>query len=276
MKIGIFAKTFDGQTPRKTLGAVSRAGYAAAQYNMACSGLGALPDSIDETAANAVRAASLETGVEIAAISATYHMIHPDLATRENGRRSFAAIAERAGEMGARLLTVCTGSCDALDQWRHHPDNAGAGAWREMCDEFRRLLVIAERCDVAIGVEPELANVVNSARRARELIDEMQSPRIKVVLDPANLFEVESPRRREAIIDHAVDLLGADIGLAHAKDRRPDGGFVSAGTGVIDFPHYISSLRRAGFDGALVAHGLSAAEAPDVARFLREAIAIQA
>ena len=273
MRIGIFAKTFDAQTPGMALRAVKRAGYQAAQYNMACSGLGALPLAIGEAAADGVRGASLETSIEIAAISATYNMIHPDIGVRENGRRSFGAIAGRARQMGAGLLTVCTGSCDPLDQWRDHPDNAGAAAWREMCGEFQHLLAIAERCDIAIGVEPELANVVSTAQRARELIDNLQSDRIKIVLDPANLFEIEPPGRHGAIIDHAIDLLGEHIALAHAKDRRADGGFVCAGAGVIDFPRYFAALRRAGFDGAVVAHGLSAAEAPDVARFLRNALA---
>jgi len=37
MKLGIFAKTFDGADPSRVLPAVAAAGFAAAQYNMACS-----------------------------------------------------------------------------------------------------------------------------------------------------------------------------------------------------------------------------------------------
>ena len=50
------------------------------------------------------------------------------------------------------------------------------------------------------------------------------------------------------------------------------GGFVAAGTGVIDFPHFLACLRQAGFDGPLVAHGLSEAEAPAVSAFLAKAM----
>jgi hypothetical protein len=38
---------------------------------------------------------------------------------------------------------------------------------------------------------------------------------------------------------------------------------------VIDFGHFVSCLRGAGFDGDLVTHGLSEDEAPGVAQFLR-------
>lgn len=273
MRVGIFAKTFAGTTPDAVLAGARAAGYASVQYNFACSGLGALPESIPDATVSAIREASERTGVSIAAISATYNMIHPDINVREAGRRSFAAIAAVAHAAGSNLLTVCTGSRDAADQWRDHPDNQGAGAWQDMIAEFGHLLAIAERHDIFIGVEPELANVVNSAAQARRLIDTMASERIRIVLDPANLFEHEDADTRDGIIDAAIDLLKDRIAIAHAKDRNADGSFATAGRGVIDYPRYIAALKRAGFDGDVITHGLSAEEAPGVAAFLAPLIA---
>ena len=51
--------------------------------------------------------------------------------------------------------------------------------------------------------------------------------------------------RQKVIVESAIDLLGDYIVLAHAKDRLADGHFAVAGKGVIDFPHYITALRRA-------------------------------
>jgi sugar phosphate isomerase/epimerase len=269
MKLGIFAKTFAGNSPLAVLQAAAAAGYASVQYNMACSGLSALPDEVTTDEARAVREASIATGVEIAAISATYNMTHPDPAKRRAGRNSFAAIAARAHEMGSNLLTVCSGSMDAEDQWRHHPENDSPGAWAVMIDEFRALIEIADRHDILIGVEPELANVVTSAEKARTLIDSLGSDRIRIVLDPANLAEVATLDDRRRIIADAVDLLADRIVMAHAKDRNADGSFATAGTGVVDFPHFIGCLRKAGFTGSLITHGLAGHEAAGVAAFLR-------
>ena len=47
----------------------------------------------------------------------------------------------------------------------------------------------------------------------------------------------------------------------------------AAGKGVVDFAHFIGCLRAAGFDGDMVTHGLSAAEAPVVAAFLAGLVA---
>ena len=127
---------------------------------------------------------------------------------------------------------------------------------------------MAEVAGIRLGIEPELANVVDGATRARALIDSLQSPALAIVLDPANLFEVEPLTRQREILSQAVDLLADRITMAHAKDRDPQGGFATAGQGVVDFPHFLSCLRAAGFDGDLVTHGLSQAEAPGVAAFL--------
>ena len=276
MRAGIFAKTFAGSTPLEVLSAAADCGYASVQYNMACSGIGSLPEAIAPEIAEAVRTASAATGVEIAAISATYNIIHPDVSKREAGRRSFVAIAERAASMSSRLLTVCSGSCNAQDQWSHHPDNQSPDAWREMLGEFEALIEIADRHDILIGVEPELANVVDGAAKARTLINTLGSPRIRVVLDPANLFEIATPEISRNIIASAVDLLADRIIMAHAKDRQADGSFATAGKGVIDFDHLVGCLHRNGFDGSLVTHGLSAHEAGGVATFLAQVIARQA
>jgi sugar phosphate isomerase/epimerase len=268
MRLGIFAKTFAGDDPLTVLRATRAAGFDVVQYNWACSGLGALPVEIFDGQVSAVASASAETGVGIAAVSATYNMIDPDPVKRAAGRASFAFIAARARAMGTRIITVCSGSADGADQWRHHPHNASPAAWADMCREFEQLLPIAEAHDLVIGVEPELANVVSSAAQARRLLDTFKSRHIGIVLDAANLFEVETPARQRAIIADAIAQLADAIIMAHAKDRHGDGRFARAGQGVIDWPHYIACLQAHGFDGDLVTHGLSAAEAPAVAAFL--------
>ena len=88
------------------------------------------------------------------------------------------------------------------------------------------------------------------------------------MLDPANLFEAETVERQREIVASGIALLGDRIAMAHAKDRTADGGFTTAGSGVLDYPHYLRRLRHAGFDGDLVTHGLSEREAPGVARLL--------
>ncbi|HVY99097.1 MAG TPA: sugar phosphate isomerase/epimerase family protein [Dongiaceae bacterium] len=273
MRLGIFAKTFPGSDPHTVLAAVAEAGFAATQYNMACSGLAPMPDGIDGGTSDAVRAAAAANGVEIVALSGTFNMIHPDPAVREAGLRSLGEVTKAASRMGAPLVTLCTGTRDSVDQWRGHPDNARPEAWRDLLAGMARALDLAEAAGVDLGVEPELANVIDSAAAARRLIDEMASPRIKIVFDAANLFEIADGDERRRIISRGIGLLADRIALAHAKDRNADGSFATAGKGVLDYPHYLAELRRNGFDGPVITHGLRAEEASGVGVFLRAAMA---
>ncbi|CAM5775797.1 xylose isomerase [Labrys miyagiensis] len=268
MEIGIFAKTFPGTAPGPVLAAAREAGYRTVQYNMACSGLDSMPAAIPDSTAEAVRSAAREHEVTITAVSATYNMIHPDPVVRRRGHESLGVIAASAHRMKTRLLTLCTGTRDPDDQWRGHPGNDGPDAWRDLRESFETALAIAEKYDVDLGIEPELANVINSAAKARRLIDEVASPRLKIILDPANLFEVATLSDQRRIVAEGIDLLADRIVMAHAKDRDPAGGFATAGKGVIDYDHYLSCLVGAEFDGPLVTHGIAAGEAAGVARFL--------
>ena len=213
-------------------------------------------------------AASAAIGISVAAISATYNMIHPDLAVRQAGRRAFRAIAEFADRLDVRLLTLCTGSRDADNQWMDHPGNQTADAWSDLLVEFAAILPIAEQHNVNLGIEPENANVVNSAQSARKLVDELKSQRIKIVLDPANLVEHADRAAWNGIVESSIELLQDHIALTHAKDRNVDGTVATVGMGGVDFDHFIKSLRSAGFDGPVITHGLAVAEAPAVAKFL--------
>ena len=272
-RLGIFAKTFPGNAPATVLSATAAAGYGAAHYNMACSGLAAMPDDIPAATAKSIAEAANSAGVSVVGLSGTWNMIHPDPAVRNAGMRRLEVLAKACSTIGTRLITLCTGTRDPDDQWRAHPENATPEAWRDLLASMERAVAIAERYDVDLGIEPELANVVDSAAKARRLLDEIGSPRLKIVLDPANLAEIETPERRRAIVSNAIDLLADHIAMAHAKDRNARGEFVAAGSGVIDFPHFLGALQLAGFSGSLVAHGLSAAEAPAAATFLKRTAA---
>ncbi len=273
MKLGIFAKTFPGDDPLSVLDAVRRAGFRHAHYNMSCSGLAAVPLRIPKAVIAVLHSAPSITGVALCGLSATFNMIHPDEIERDRGFAALDQLASAARALGIPLLTLCTGSRDPLDMWRHHPDNSSAGAWRDLLDGMTRATAIAERHGVLLGIEPELANVVSSVRKARELIDELQSDSVKIVVDPANLLEAGSADDFRSAIDKAVDMLHPHIWMAHAKDKKADGSIVPAGSGVIDFEHLFRRLASFNFDGAVVTHGLHADAASNAHAALTSAAA---
>ncbi|MBL0371464.1 sugar phosphate isomerase/epimerase [Rhizobium sp. KVB221] len=273
MQVGIFAKTFAGADPKTVLSHSAAAGYGCVQYNFACSGLASMPDTVPEEAMHAIVSAMQATGMEIAALSATYNMIHPDRLVREAGMARLEVALKAAARLAIPLVTLCTGTRDSDDQWRHHPDNASAEAWRDLVTEMERAAAKAEALGIHLGIEPEQANVVQDAQCAVRLMREVPSQSLRIVFDPANLFEHASQNEARSIVTRSIDVLADRIAMAHAKDRDAAGQFVTAGQGIVDFPDLISRLKQAGFDGPVVTHGLEEHEAPEVARFLAGLIA---
>ena len=202
-------------------------------------------------------------------------MSHPDAEQRRTGLRRLRVLAEACPQMGTSKIHLCTGTRDRENMWRRHPDNDLPEAWQDMAACVREAADLARQAGLVLGFEPEVNNVVDSAQKARRLLDEIGSPHLKVTIDPANLFHTgELPRMRE-LFDEAFALLGKDIVMAHAKDLDHDGdaGHMAAGQGKLDYDRYLSLLHAYGFKGPLLLHGLSEAQVPGCVAFLRRKLA---
>ncbi len=140
---------------------------------------------------------------------------------------------------------------------------------------IRAAVDIARPWGVTLAFEPEVNNVVDSAKKARRLLDEIGSPHLKVTMDAANLFHAGELARMSEVLDQAFALVGKDIVMAHAKDLSHDGdaGHEPAGHGKLDYGRYLSLLHAYGFKGPLLLHGLSPAQVPGCVAFLREKLA---
>ncbi|HEX5848319.1 MAG TPA: sugar phosphate isomerase/epimerase [Rubrobacter sp.] len=277
MRLGIFARTFARRSPEEVFDAVSSYGLGETQLNMSVAGLAPLPDEIAPELADRIQVAASERGISLAAVSGTFNMIHPDIRARRDGLRLLRVLAGACERLGTSTITLCTGTRDPVDMWRRHQDNASPEAWRDLLTSMQEALSAAEEHGVTLAFEPETANVVDSAEKGRRLLDEMRSPRLKVILDAANLFDPEDPDRRlsrsKEILSRAFDLLNGDLILAHAKDITESGEVVAAGKGDLDYNLYLKHLDEVGYGGPLLMHGLAEDEVQDSLAFLRRKLA---
>ena len=271
MKLGIFAKTFPRSTFAETLDAVSAHGLSCIQFNFSCIGLPTLPERVEPWVIDQVRLACASRDIAIAGVSGTFNMIDPDERKRREGLARLETLAKATRSIGCNFISLCTGTRDANDMWLAHPDNASAAAWQDLLRSMREATAIAERHDVFLGVEPETGNVVSSARKARELLDALQSSRVKIVADPANLFLHGRVERVRETMEEMFQLLGPDIAIAHAKELAADGttGNVAPGRGVVDWVYFFGALARMNFRGPMLMHGLVEEDVPHTTRFLR-------
>ena len=272
MKIGIFSRVFPDESARCALAHAAEAGYSSVHYNMSSSGLESMPQTISSKDCDAITKAAEDYKLNIVGISGTYNMAHPDKSIRIKGTKRIEIIGIAAQRIGIPLISLCTGTRDTNNQWKYHQDNATPAAWSDFVETLQQVILIADQLDVNLGIEPEQANIINSADTAKQLIDEMKSSRIKIILDPANLFEETSLSNQRHIIDKFFDLLGNHIVMIHAKDRYPNGKSAPAGDGIIDFRHCLFRAKLSEFNGPIIAHDLPASKAPKAAQYLHRLV----
>jgi sugar phosphate isomerase/epimerase len=237
VELGIFARIFARRRAEDVAAAVAGAGFTVTQLNLSCIGLPTVPPVEMDLGLPAIAAAFSKRGVRIWGLSATYNVIDPDPKKREESTARAKCLIERAPALGVEVVTLSTGTRDAEDTWRFHPDNRSEDAWRDLRTTLDQLLPAAEGAHLLLGIEPEPGNVVADAALGRRLLDELGTDArlVGIVLDPANLVPDDAIARQDAILRHAFSELGASTVALHAKDVVPGGGYAAAGRGQLDY-----------------------------------------
>lgn len=279
-QLGVFAKHISRATPEELFDAMAGYGLDCTQFNAACLDIPSLPDQIDVPLWNRAAGAAESAGIRVAALSATFNLLDENKSRLTESFRRLKGLAYGATILGTNLLTLCSGTRNQQDMWTYHPQNQSDEAWREMIDAMRQALEIAVEYDVYLGIEPEVANVVSNAADGSRLINQLQSDRVRIVFDPANLYRPPAdPRRDGYVITEALSLLRDHIAIAHCKDvadpathQHAEGLYahVAAGTGILDYRHYLSELERlVPTDVPLILHGLNEEQIPGSIAFIR-------
>ena len=219
-----------------------------------------IPAVIPSAAIQAVRENAEKYGIPVEVINGTFNMAHPDRGIREEGIRRFEILCRAAKELGAKYISLCSGTRNADHLWSPHPDNDTQEAWNDMLDTVSRCTKIAEEYGITLAVESEASNIISTPERARRLMDTIGSPNLKMILDCANLFHAGEAHKENVCktLEHACALYGDDIVLAHGKDIREGDGidFCGTGLGIVDFAYTAALLEQYDFTGNMFLHGI--------------------
>jgi sugar phosphate isomerase/epimerase len=269
MQLGIFAKTFERSSVDETFKTIASHNIHAVQFNMSTVGLASLPEEISDSEIQEIQAASKKYNIQLSALSGTFNMAHPNIQHRQDELKRFAVLVEAAKKLETSIITLCTGTRDTSSMWKYHPENNSREAWRDLCETLEPALTLARENNLILAFEPETSNVVSNAKKGQQLLDEMKSPNLKVIMDGANLFLPEDLSRQEEVFAEAFEFLGSEVVLAHAKDINAEGEFVAAGKGVLNYDIFTQHLKQINYAGAMVLHSLSEAEVPNCVKFLQ-------
>ena len=274
MELGMYSVELKRNSIEELFAAVREYGFTAMQFDYQSVYEEEMPLHIESEVTARILAAAKANGVKIVSVNGTFNMIDPDPAKRCDGIRRFEELAKHMHELECDFVTLCTGSRSREGMWRMHPDSLSDDAWADLLDSMAKVLDIAEKYDLILGLETEPNNAMNTPERCRALMDHFGTRRLKVIMDIANLFRPGMAKKQNvrAVMRHAFDLLGRDVQLAHGKDVLESDGVACtyAGNGIVDFAYFKELLAESGYKGCLLLHGLhDEAEFPKAVQYIR-------
>ncbi len=117
----------------------------------------------------------------------------------------------------------------------------------DLTSGLQRVIDYADRRDVDLGFEPEPDMLIDTTDSFAELLDHIDSPRLKLTLDVGHLHCLgETP------IPAVIRRWGKRIANVHIEDMRAGvHDHLMFGEGEMDFPPIIAALADVGYDGGV-------------------------
>ena len=172
-------------------------------------------------------------GISIHSMGVYTNLIHPDEAERKANLAYFEDMMKVGGHMGVRSFVTEAGHYHSDEPAPRVPYDFQEDVWKRTVATAKQLAKIAEGYDATVLVEPFYMGFFATAKRTRLFLEEVGSPRIRALLDPANLLEFND-------LEEMFDQLEPWIDCLHAKDRKlhvRQG--VPVGQGDLDYPKLV-------------------------------------
>lgn len=189
--------------------------------------------ALDAARCRAIAGAYRERGIAIHSIGVYTNLIHPDEAERKANLDYFEAMMRVGAAMDVHVFITEAGHYEPDPPEHGVPYHFREEVWGQMVETGKELAARAENNDATVLFEPFYRGFLASAKRTRLFLEAVGSPRVRALLDPANLIELNDQEEMFAQLQPYTDCL-------HAKDRKlhVDRG-VAAGEGDLDYGKFV-------------------------------------
>ena len=188
-----------------------------------------LSDMTNDRAAGIVRTYR-DAGIEVAVLGVFTNLLEPDETEREENLKYFERMIQIAAHTG---IPSAATECGFIPGRRGINADTYEEDFNLLKQGLSRIVAYSDRYGVDIALEACVLDVVPSAKRARDLIVQIGSPRLKILLDPANYIANSSEQ-------DMFGYLGPHIAYLHGKDRKVNDRMGRVvGDGDIDWPLFM-------------------------------------
>jgi len=183
--------------------------------------------------------------IQIAVLGCYFNMIHPDLVERRKGIERFKEHIRFARDFGCSIVATETGNVNA--DIIYTEDNFKEEPFLEVVESVRELVQEAEKFGVIVGIEAGVNHPVYSPKVMKRLLDTIPSNNLQVILDPVNLFTIDTYENQEEIFQEAMELFGDRVVVLHAKDFNIQNNQLTTtavGKGLLNYDFILKQIKE--------------------------------
>jgi len=182
--------------------------------------------------------------IQIGVLSSYFNLIHPDQVLEQQGMRQFKQYLGLAHQYGAQLVATEPGSVDP--SFKPTPANYEAPIVQHAINNIAELVATAEKVGTKVGIEAGVNHPIHSLATIQELLTTVDSPALKIILDPVNLLNEDNKQDLYAILADGLQQFGDQIDAIHVKDYTftTDKTIVAPGTGEMDFDRFFKIVNQ--------------------------------
>lgn len=183
--------------------------------------------------------------LDIAVLGCYLNLANPNPESLNKIRKRYLTHIRFASLLDVGVVGTETGAVN--EEYKFEEKSHSEEALDIFIHNVRPVVEYAEKMGVIFAIEPVYKHIVCNPKRARRVLDEINSPNLQIIFDPVNLLDISNYKNRDEIIEEAMELLGDDIAMIHIKDFVVEDGklvSVAAGTGEMDYTKIMKFIRE--------------------------------
>jgi sugar phosphate isomerase/epimerase len=173
------------------------------------------------------------------------NIVDPHPARRAQGLARTEFVLAHAKRLGCANVSTETGTLNPQSEWVTSPENATEAGYQKCRAAIEKLVRLAEKTGAILSIEPYWQNIIDSIERAERLFRDVDSPALRLVMDPCNYYRKEDLPDTAPMLKEMFKRLGDKIIIAHAKDVKASAAgtdLPASGRGVLDYPLFLRLL----------------------------------
>lgn len=183
--------------------------------------------------------------VDVAVLGCYHNLASPNKEQLKKTMDTYKAHIRFASLLGCGVVGTETGAVN--EAYKYEPANHSEEALQIFIENLRVIVDYAEKMGVIFAIEPVWGHIVYDLKRARRVLDAIDSPNLQIIFDPVNTICIENYEKQDELLNEAFTLLKNDIAIIHAKDFVVENGQVKSvpsGKGMLNYDLLMKLIKE--------------------------------